>query len=376
MAKIALLDVTATVNYGGVQTAVWQLAYALAQRGHAVSVIGGAGTIRPAADKPAIEVLTFPFRARKHIPNFGTRFRKLGERLSFFTHAKDTVFAQNFDWIVLTKPYDFFWAWRKPRGSATRFAFLSGGTDFSWGDRFLARHVDAWLACSHFNAWQIAARYGRFPQVIYNGVDTTQFTPEIDGDDPRQAFGFAPERMVFGFAGRLVGWKGLAFALRALAEPALQARNAQLAIVGEGPAKPSLQALAHELNIVERVSFHGALPHAALPRFYRAIDAGVFPSIADEAFGITIAEAMSCGKPVIASHIGGIPEVIGNEGHCGLLVPPADAAALAQAMTRLADDTGLRAAMGSAARARIAGQFTWAMSATRLESALGLNPTA
>ena len=374
MAKIALLDVTATVSYGGVQTAVWQLAYALAQRGHTVSVIGGEGAIRPDADKPAIEVRTFPFRARNHIPNLGTHFRKLGERLSFFAHAKDSVFAQNFDWIILTKPYDFLWAWRAPRGSATRFAFMSGGTDFSWGDRYLARHVDAWLACSHFNAWQIAARYNHFPQVIFNGVDTAQFTPHGDVDNPRATFGFTPDSLVFGFAGRLVGWKGLEFVLRALAEPALQACKVHLAIVGEGPVKPALQALAQTLNITHRISFHGALPHAALPLFYRAIDVGVFPSIADEAFGITIAEAMSCGKPVIASYIGGIPEVVGNEGNCGRLVPPADASVLVQAMVWFVENAQLRARMGAAARARIVNHFTWDMSAARVETALRLKP--
>ena len=370
MAKIALLDVTATVNYGGVQTAVWQLAYTLARRGHAISVIGGEGPIRPAADKPAIEVLTFPFRARNHLPNLGTRFRKLGERLSFLANAKDTVFAQNFDWIILTKAYDFFWAWCKPRGSATRFAFMSGGTDFSWGDHYLARRVDAWLACSHFNAWQIAVHYGHFPQVIYNGVDPAHFSPGAKRDAARQQFGFAPDSVVFGFAGRLVGWKGMEYALHALATPALRAHNIQLAIVGEGTAEPSLQALARELNITGRVSFHGALPHAALPQFYRAIDAGVFPSIADEAFGITIAEAMSCGKPVIASHIGGIPEVVGNEGSCGLLVPPADAAALATAMHNLVTSKVLREDMGRAARKRTETLYTWEHSATRLLEAL------
>ena len=371
MAKIAFIEVTSTVSYGGVQTAVWQLAYALAQRGHAVSVIGGEGTIRPPEDKPAIEVLTFPFRSRDRFPSLGAQFRKLGERLSFLAQAKDAVFARNFDWIILTKPYDFFWAWRAPRNSTTRFAFMSGGTDFSWGDRYLARHIDAWLACSHFNAWQIAAHYKRFPQVIFNGVDTAQFTPHADGDDDlRPQLGFAPDTVVFGFAGRLVGWKGLEFAFRALAEPALQAYKVHLAIVGEGPAKPALQALAHELNIAQRVSFHGALPHAALPQFYRAIDVGVFPSIADEAFGITIAEAMSCGKPVIASHIGGIPEVVGNEGSCGLLAPPANASALAAAMQTLATSDTLRNSMGRAARKRVETLYTWEHSATRLLDAL------
>ena len=77
-------------------------------------------------------------------------------------------------------------------------------------------------------------------------------------------------------------------------------------------------------GVAEQVIFHQPVEHAMLPEFYAACDAGVFPSIGDEAFGITIAEAMACGKPVIASYIGGIPEVVGNEQSAGLLVTPGD----------------------------------------------------
>ena len=161
-------------------------------------------------------------------------------------------------------------------------------------------------------------------------------------------------------------------ALRALAEPAMRDVNAKLLIVGDGPQKPELKQLAQTLGLAERVRFHDPVPHDALPALYGAVDAGVFPSIGDEAFGITIAEAMSCAKPVIASHIGGIPEVVGSEESCGLLVPPGDVTALARAMRRLANDTALRTRLGIAARARIERLYTWDMSAQRLLGALDL----
>jgi glycosyltransferase involved in cell wall biosynthesis len=113
--------------------------------------------------------------------------------------------------------------------------------------------------------------------------------------------------------------------------------------------------------------------HDRLPDYYAAADVGVFPSIGDEAFGITIAEAMSCAKPVIGSYIGGIPEVVGNEGSCGVLVPPGDPRALAQAMRALALDPARRAAMGRAARARIERHYTWELVGQRMRAALGLN---
>jgi glycosyltransferase involved in cell wall biosynthesis len=259
-----------------------------------------------------------------------------------------------------------------PSGARTKFAFMSGGTDFFTGDRRLAKRIDAWLACSYFNAWQIKSRYRRQPVVIYNGVDTERFAPRDDAAATRASLGVAPDEVLFAFAGRLVGWKGVAVAVRALADPVLAGTRSRLLVVGEGDALPELRALAAELGVAERVIFHPPVPHAELPRYYAAADAGVFPSIGDEAFGITIAEAMACGKAVAASHIGGIPEVVGNEETCGLLVPPGDAKALAAAMAALARDPEGRTRMGGAARERIVRLYTWKHSAARVASALGI----
>lgn len=371
MAKIAFVDVTTTVSFGGVQTAVWQLAQELADRGHQISVIGGNGEIRGMLNTK-VSVQTYAFRPRQQMPNVGTRFRKLAERLSFLSSAKQTVLAQDFDWIILTKPYDFFWATRLPKKCPTRFAFMSGGTDFFWGDRVLAKRIHVWLSCSHFNAWQLAARYGEFPAVIFNGVDTIIFTPQENSREIRKRLGIEPNAVAFAYAGRLVGWKGLKFVLHALVHPLMKAYQSHFYIVGDGAERAVLQDLARALHLETQVHFLGALPHAQLPDFYRAIDVGIFPSIADEAFGITIAEAMSCGKPVIGSYIGGIPEVIGNEGSCGFLVPPMNVEALALRMAELASDQDLRIAMGKAARARVVQNFTWKHGASRLEAALGL----
>jgi glycosyltransferase involved in cell wall biosynthesis len=366
LARIAFIDVTATVSYGGVQTAVWKLAGMLARSGHEITVLGGDGSVRP-SDFPVgvenIRVLTFPFLPRERVPDLGTRFRRIVERLSFARHARDAVIRGNFDWVILTKPFDFFWPWITPR-SGTRFAFMSGGTSFFAGDRRLSGRIDAWLACSHFNAWQIQRRYKRFPTVIYNGVDTAQFAP--GPSDRRERLGLPADATVLAFAGRLVGWKGLEVAICALAEPEIEGLPVRLLIIGDGPQRDRLADLARELGVEGRVALHPAVPHGELPALYAAADVGVFPSIADEAFGISVAEAMSCGKPVIASYIGGIPEVVGNEGSCGLLVSPGNPAEIAQAVRELAADPQKREAMGRAARSRVVAGLTWEASARRL----------
>lgn len=369
MADIAFIDVTATVSYGGVQTAIWQLARALHDAGHRVTVYGGAGDIRPDLGERNIAVQTFAFTPRDRVINLGSRFRRWWERRSLARNAQATVIAARHDWVILTKPFDFFWPHLMPPQHPTRFAFMSGGTDFMRGDRKKTAGISAWMACSHFNAWQIQARYKHFPQVIYNGVDTAQFAPTVAAAD-RSQWQVSDDDVLFGFAGRLVGWKGLRFAIAALAEPPLREQPVKLLIVGDGEDLPKLQRLATDLAVLPRVIFHPPVAHAALPALYAACDAGVFPSIGDEAFGITIAEAMACGKPVVANHIGGIPEVVGNEGSCGLLVTPGDTGGLAAAMAKLAADHSLRLRLGNAARQRILDCYTWTQAADRLTQAL------
>lgn len=369
MARIAFVEVTATVSMGGVQTCVWRLADALVEQGHQVTVIGGEGTVRLDVNH-AVEVWTFPFVSRDRVVNLGSRFRRLIERASFAWHARHRVADARFDWVVINKPFDFFWAWILPADVPTRVAFLSGGTDFYFLDRLLSRRIAAWMSVSHFNAWQLHARYKGWPGVVYNGVNPTQFQSYARDESTRREFGLNPPAIVFGFVGRLTGWKGAAVVIDAMAQPELRERPVQLWIVGQGEQLLELQTQVKRLGLNDRVIFGPAVKHGDVPGLYRTIDVGVFPSIGDEAFGISLAEAMCCGRPVIASYIGGMPEVVGNEGTCGVLVPPRDVAALASAMVKFADNEAARLVMGRAARERIISHFTWRHAAERLWNVL------
>lgn len=371
MASIAFIEVTATVSIGGVQTCVWRLADALAAQGHRITVIGGDGAMRPKISG-SVEVWTFPFVHRDRVLNLGSRFRRIVERLSFARTARRRVLAANFDWIVINKPFDFFWAWLVPAQGPTRVAFLSGGTDFFLFDRILSRRLSTWMSVSHFNAWQLHARYKGWPRVIFNGVDPVQFQVAERDDARRKQLGLDANEVVFGFVGRLTGWKGASVAIEAFSQVRTSGRAVRLLIVGDGEQLSRLQEQAQRLQVAGSVVFVPAVAHDEVPRLYRAIDVGVFPSIGDEAFGISLAEAMCCGKPVIASHVGGMPEVLGNEGSSGILVPPHDAGALARAMVQLTDDAAARLLMGRAARKRIITQFTWEQAANRLSEALAV----
>lgn len=367
--KIGFIDVTVTMSYGGIQTAVWELAKVLSDEGHEVHIFGGEGDIRPELGGRPVKIHTFPYIPRKRVLNIGSRFQKITERYSFARHARHQVQKENLDWIILTKPFDFFWPRLLPKETKTKFCFMSGGTSFFRGDRKLSQRLDAWVACSHFNAWQIQHHYKQFPSVIYNGVDTTRFKPMET--TVRQMLGIHDDTFLVAFAGRLVGWKGVRYAVDAIA--LLKNDNIKLLVIGAGDDLPALQRRAAEKGVQDCVIFHPPVSHDELPAWYAAADAGVFPSIGDEAFGITIAEAMACGKPVIGSYIGGIAEVIGNEEQSGLLVPPGNAQAIADAMKQLymLPDRGKE--MGENARLRIVGRYTWQHSSHRLLRVLNAN---
>lgn len=158
-------------------------------------------------------------------------------------------------------------------------------------------------------------------------------------------------RLVVG-AGRLVYYKGFDYLVRSLAGV-----DARLAILGDGPLKPELQALAAETGVADRVSFPGSVPDLA--PWYHAADVFALPAVArSEAFGLVQLEAMAAGTPVVNTRLdSGVP-FVSRDGETGITVPPADAGALAAALRRLLDDEPLRRRMGQAARERVRREFS------------------
>jgi glycosyltransferase involved in cell wall biosynthesis len=129
--------------------------------------------------------------------------------------------------------------------------------------------------------------------------------------------------------------------------------DVSVTVAGEGPERAALEATARELGLDGRVSFLGALPRERVLELFRAADASVLPS-AWENFPHTIVEALAVGCPVIATAVGGVPEVV-KDGENGLLVAPGDSAALGAAIARFFADGELRARLAAAAPGSIAG---------------------
>ena len=131
----------------------------------------------------------------------------------------------------------------------------------------------------------------------------------------------------------------------------------ELTIIGTGQYKEKLQSLAGSLGINDRVRFVGYVSNQELPTFYRSVDAFILPS-ETESFGLVFAEAMSCGLPILASNVGGIPEIV-RHGVDGLLCPPARPDLLRSNIEKLVGDRLTLDRMGKSGRQRILDYFTW-----------------
>lgn len=244
---------------------------------------------------------------------------------------------------------------------------------FADGDRVARRRdrtaydaADACVAVSRFIAegWAEHLGDGSKFQVIYNGAPQPE---PVDRAALRAELGLRPEDLVIGMTGRMIQIKGAPTLLEAAATflPALPA--AALVFCGDGDALPAMRARAKELGLAERIRFLGWRPDA--PRITAAYDLAVVPSQWPDPMPNTVLEAMAWGIPVVASSIGGIPEVVGDE--VGRTVPPGDVAALAEAVGAIAGDPARRPALGAAARRLVDEQFSLEAMRVRHRELLG-----
>jgi glycosyltransferase involved in cell wall biosynthesis len=230
----------------------------------------------------------------------------------------------------------------------------------SWAG-LLPRLFDAFLTVSAYSARALGAPPDR-TRVIYGGADPLRYTPE-----PNQA-----RRGVL-FVGRLTPHKGVDRLLQAL--PA----DAHLRVVGSTghdrrPPERDYPRLLRYLARDRDVEFVGTAADGQLPALYRSAEVLVLPSVertcygrgvlVSELLGLVVLEAMASGTPVVASRIGGLPEVI-EDGQTGFLVPAGDVNALHDRLDQILHDPGLARRLGANARAVVLERFTWAKVAER-----------
>jgi sugar transferase (PEP-CTERM/EpsH1 system associated) len=189
---------------------------------------------------------------------------------------------------------------------------------------------------------------------ILNGVDTERFSPAGDQMNFKKRLGFSEDTLLIGIVARLAPVKDHATlfeACRILNESAYQFR---LFVVGDGPLKDQLEAVAYSLGIDKQVIFTGMRDD--IPDLMRAMDIFVLSSLS-EGISITLLEAMSCCLPIVATEVGGNPEVV-VDGLTGFLVPPQHPELLADKLRVLITDQQLRQQMGKVGRQRVVNHFS------------------
>lgn len=180
-------------------------------------------------------------------------------------------------------------------------------------------------------------------------LDSRVGPPDGDGTETRRLLGIPPDRFVVGWVGRMTGVKRTDDVLLAVRRLRDRGVDAALCMVGDGPDRDAVERRAHELGIVRDSFFLGYQDDVA--PFYAAFDALILPS-ANEGTPVSAIEALAGGRPVVATRVGGVPDVV-RDGVDGFLVDPGDVEAMAERLAALAADRDLRARMGRAGRAEV-----------------------
>ena len=236
-------------------------------------------------------------------------------------------------------------------------------------DRHLYRLSDRILVASMASKRVVMEAEGipsRWITPVYNGVDTREFAPVGDRREARRQLGLPEEGVLVGTLGRLTPDKGgqddLLHGMLGLVSAGCDAR---LLIVGDGPLRAGLEQLSRDLGLEERVIFTGQRSGPDVPRLLGAMDIFVLPSHR-EALPIALLEAMSMGLPVVATRVGGIPEIVKDNSN-GLLVAPGSPSSIQDALLTLAMDPVLPERLGKAARAHVEAEFTLETMTRRVE---------
>lgn len=192
--------------------------------------------------------------------------------------------------------------------------------------------------------------------VISDGIEINKFITRgiVDRAQARREFGIPPEIPLIGIVARLVAVKGHKYLLRAFKMLLEKTPDARLLIVGDGALKENLKRYCNKNGMADKVIFAGL--RYDVPRILSMLDLVALPSL-NEGLGIALLEAMAMKKPVVASDIAGIPEIV-EDGVVGYLVPPKDPASLANRISKIIQNPRLAEAMGENGFKKIVSSFS------------------
>ena len=364
--KIALVSPYDFAYPGGVVNHISALERHFSKMGHQVKIIAPAS---------------------KAVPNFGDRFIPIGKprpipasgsicrvtiSLRLASRIKEVLAQEKFDIIHLHEPFMPMLCSAVLRFSDTanigtfHACHGSPGYNFGWpiGRMMLNRRrrkLTGKIAVSK-PAMDFASKFiPGYYNTIPNGIDLEHFSPDVAPIEQ-----FCDGKINILFVGRLEKRKGLPYLLKAYKRVKQAVPNCRLIVVGPGSRVRKKYERQVRHSSLEDVIFIGYASYDELPRYYKTAHVFCSPATGRESFGIVLLEAMATGKPVVASNIEGYASVI-TDGADGLLVPPKDEGALAQALISLATDESYRQQIGTKGILK-AQEYSWEHIAQRVLS--------
>ncbi len=357
--KIVFL-ITKAHPYGGAQRYVFDLAIALKDRYEIAVALGGEGRLKEMLHFNQVRTIPLSHLRRDislldELRSFFDTYLMLRRERPQILHLNSSkagglgALAGRLAGIKKIVFTAHAWAWNEDRSKLSRIAIVL----IHWLTVMLAHRT---ICVSHSVYDQMA----RYPftrtrmRVVHLGITPP---PQIDRDRAREyladrapALKEAGEALWLGVVGELHPIKGHRYALAAFMALEAAYPNLHLIIAGDGELR---EELAYAAQASKRVHFVGYVDDAGT--LMSAFDLLAVPSLS-EAFGYVVLEAGAAGVPVVASRVGGIPEIL--EGDCGMLVPPHDAPALQDALSILLTDTRMRTRMAKALKARVQSYFS------------------
>ena len=231
-----------------------------------------------------------------------------------------------------------------------------------WATKWALRRIGCVIAVSQDLRETIFSMVGtRQVEVIHNAADPATFTPLQKGE-ARAKLDLPRDKRIILFVGNLVPVKGIEYLLEAMA--LLPRQDFLLCLVGDGELKTALASQARRLGIAQKCRLVGRRPHAEVPWWLSAADCLVLSSLS-EGLPTILAEAMLCRVPIVATAVGGIPEIV-SDGSSGLLVPVKDPAALARGVDAVLMNDARVCTMVEHAESRAKSDLTWELNARKV----------
>lgn len=361
--KTKVLFVITKSNFGGAQKYVFDLATSMPKDKFDVTVaLGGSGLLIQKLNEGGIRVLPIPSLARD--VNTASDLSAFFELLSIFRNERPDVVHLNSAKAggvgalaarLARVPKIIFtahgWAFNEERSRLQHFIIKF----FSWITVLLSHKTIAVSDAVKNDArnWPLMSNK---IIVIKNGIKEPEFYTKDDAREKLFALADTqptPDAFIIGTIAELHKSKGLQYAIEAFAKLAQKDPNMRYFVLGSGDEKERLDGLVKHYGLQERVFLLGFVEDAA--RFLMAFDVFILPSIT-EALGLVLLEAGHAGLPVVASNVGGIPEII-EDGETGILVQSRDSKGLAEAIKKIIDSPTMRTSLGTALHKKVLDDF-------------------